>query len=768
MRQWLCGIILVLAFGMVTSLSGKVIEGYVFDGENGLPLEYVNVLGMDIDSVFVEGSVTDSLGAFRLAYERISILKFNMIGYDEVSIRVPSVDTIPLSVQLVSKDVKLGEVEVNMRKPQTRLVGGAIETTIAGTSLAGILNVFDMFRFIPMLSVQGDNVEVFGKGMPVYYINNRKVRDMTEVSNLRPEDIQSVKVITNPGSRYNSESGSVIVIRTRKVTGEGVSGSIEDDFGGFHRYHNRLNAKMWYRKDGLELSGQLFHACDNYQNTISYNSDIYTTTPKTEDYINHYFYKGNRYQAKVGFNYDINVNHSLGGYYMIFGSKFSTGGHTRTALTTALSTDSWEEDESGHSTTYPYHSANLYYEGRIGKVSLSANFDYLGSKADTETRHEEYGGALPSRQFTTNGSTASKLYAGNLTATYSYKNGEILLGQEITDTDYRSAFDNPNGIVRAGQSKTEETAIAAFASWRQQSGAFNWSVGVRYEHRKTIYEDGSSEVIKEINNDIFPTLDFGGKHGGFSWNIGYAYRLQRSMFSQLSGNIVYMNRYTYQSGNPNLRPLRKQQFYISVQYRDFWLSGGFMHNEDTAVHSSDIFGDNDDMILQHWVNFPPYNSFYLYTGYQITVRHWSPALTAGINKQSLSVPFLDNSLLLDRPMWSLSLRNQLRLPEEWTIYANYAFTSSGDELTSRIQPCHELTFGLTKEFLKGALSLQLWAYDILDRQTLRYVKYDSRIFRQGFTDRENRQIALRIRYQFNATRSHYKGQGAGSAEKQRL
>lgn len=585
---------------------------------------------------------------------------------------------------------------------------------------------------------------------------------------LRPSDILSVKVITNPGSRYGSEVGSVIVIHTRRDVGEGFSGSVQDNFGGFKRFHNTLNAQLWYRNGGLELFGQLFHAYDNVQNTLAYQSEIYTHTTKYEDYMHRYWYKGNRYQGKVGFSYDFNSNHSVGGYYMLFGSRFRTGSDTETSLSTSVSFDSWVEEQSGHDTTVPYHSVNLYYEWKIGKLSLSANFDYLGSERDEDSFHDEYGGEQPPRQFATYGTTSSRLYAENVMATYSVENAEFVLGQEVTSISYRTSFDNPEGIVTGNRTKTEETGMALVASWRQRAGAFNWNVGVRYEHRVSDYDDGTGSAHRDINDDIFPTADFGGTHGAFSWNICYSYRLLRPMFSQLSGNIIYMNRYTYQSGNPNLRPLKQQQVYVSAQYRDFWLSGGFNHREDQAVHISDIFGEDEDMILQHWANFPPYNSFYISVGYQTTLRRWTPAVSVGVEAQHLRVGFQGNSMLLDKPRWSLTFRNQLSLPCDFTFYANYGFTSSGDFHISSFEAWHDLSFGISKTFLRGDLSVQLWAYDVLNGQTLYYIKYDSTILKHGFTDREMRQIALKMRYQFNATKSHYKGRGAGSSEKQRL
>ena len=57
-------------------------------------------------------------------------------------------------------------------------------------------------------TVSGE-VEVFGLGTPVIYINNRKAR-ADELQQLTPQDIRSVELITNPGRtlRRRGESGA--------------------------------------------------------------------------------------------------------------------------------------------------------------------------------------------------------------------------------------------------------------------------------------------------------------------------------------------------------------------------------------------------------------------------------------------------------------------------------------------------------------------------------------------------------------------------------
>lgn len=79
-----------------------------------------------------------------------------------------------------------------------------------------------------------------------------------------------------------------------------------------------------------------------------------------------------------------------------------------------------------------------------------------------------------------------------------------------------------------------------------------------------------------------------------------------------------------------------------------------------------------------------------------------------------------------------------------------------------------LSVGVSNSFLNGNLMVQLWGNDLLNQQYASYTTFDRAVISSGSNEYHTRQVVLMVRYQFNATKSRYKGQGAGSSEKQRL
>lgn len=73
-----------------------------------------------------------------------------------------------------------------------------------------------------------------------------------------------------------------------------------------------------------------------------------------------------------------------------------------------------------------------------------------------------------------------------------------------------------------------------------------------------------------------------------------------------------------------------------------------------------------------------------------------------------------------------------------------------------------------KSFFNSNLSFTLYATDLLNNYSDRTTMYSGDIMTYNYNQFESRSIRLAIRYKFNATRSKYRGTGAGDNEKSRM
>ena len=81
------------------------------------------------------------------------------------------------------------------------------------------------------------------------------MRDKSELDRLHSDNIKSVEVITNPGSRYPASAKAVICITTKKAQGEGfgVDASTTGEYDEKHNFGANGHLNVNYRKNGLEL-----------------------------------------------------------------------------------------------------------------------------------------------------------------------------------------------------------------------------------------------------------------------------------------------------------------------------------------------------------------------------------------------------------------------------------------------------------------------------------------------------------------------------------
>ena len=212
----------------------KVI-GRVVDAE-GQPIEFANVSlhgaadpnSSDRNSTYINGGVSNENGDFVIpCREKKIMLKVTYVGYKTVTRHV-SVGNIG-TVTLQPETFMVKGVEVKGEIPQYKMAQGGMTVDVQHSILHDIGTADDLLSMIPMVQSKDGKFEVLAKGEPEIYINNKKVRDPSELKQLKSVDIKSVDVITSPGAKYNAEVNAVIRIKTLKAQGDGLSLMVTSD-----------------------------------------------------------------------------------------------------------------------------------------------------------------------------------------------------------------------------------------------------------------------------------------------------------------------------------------------------------------------------------------------------------------------------------------------------------------------------------------------------------------------------------------------------------
>ena len=91
------------------------------------------------------------------------------------------------------------------------------------------------------------------------------------------------------------------------------------------------------------------------------------------------------------------------------------------------------------------------------------------------------------RDVNTESVTRSNLLAEKLIVSHPLWKGQVEVGEEYTNTRWRSQFENPEGFISNSNNEQHENNIASFVELRQQLARVQLSVGLRYEHVESEY-----------------------------------------------------------------------------------------------------------------------------------------------------------------------------------------------------------------------------------------------------------------------------------------
>lgn len=761
-----------ITIAVIIPVFGREVTGKVYD-ENDAPLDFVNVI-LYQDSVYLTGSVTDSSGNFAITTDKDGSLTagISFIGYDPLSISVPASGDLGM-IHLIPSAVELGEVVVKATRAFTTLKDNALVTTVEGTPLAIAGTANDVLTHVPMVIDNEGSLEVFGKGSPEIYINGRKVNDIQELKQLNSQDIKNVEVITNPGAAYSAEVKSVIRIHTKPPKGDGWSGSFRSDNGFQHDFRTGNSLDMKYRTGGLEVFA-------NYgwwygHNYTDRTDDMTTTTysGKILQKINTIWKEGyNDMNGKIGFSWLINECHSVGAYYRNGWNRHSMTGRTPTEVWQDGSlTENIDTKMDGESNALPLHSTNIYYNGTIGKLGIDLNADYLWTKQRQDSYNNEAAELGTDRTVITASDNRIRMFAEKLVLSYPIWEGEIGIGEEYTHTRSSNLFSANIAEIDNTDNKVDESNVAAFVQISQQLGRINVGVGLRYEHVKfDYYEMGLHRNDQsKIYNNLFPSVNIAAQINKVNMNLNYTGKTVRPGYGQLDGTVSYINRLTYETGNPYLKPTKMQTIEYMAQWQQFFLQLSYTYFKNGVYHVTEPFGTESEATLIKTENLDHRHEFSAFVGGQFKAGAWQPRVNAGVMKQWLTLPVNGKPTKMNTPGFIIQWQNSIHLPFDiWLNVDAQVMTPSWDNNIKLTNTPWYVNARIYKGFFKDTFSITLEAKDLFNTsgKDVHLFSDAVQLIQKNFSP--TRSVMLTLQYRFNTTRDRYRGTGAGNSEKSRF
>ena len=769
-------LITFLCFSAITPMMAQDIKGKIVD-EKGEPLAFANVVLLNRqDSAFVKGVVSGEDGHFAIDSAcNNGIIKVTSVGY-KTAWKDCTGENAGV-IKMVANSKVLGEVVVKSSLPKTILKNGGMTTTVAGSVLEKAGTMEHLLDRIPNVSAQNGNINVFGRGEPIIYINGRQMRDRSELDRLSSDNIKSVEVIANPGARYAASTKAVIRITTKKILGDGfgfdatTEGSYDEkkNAGGYAR----LN--LYYRRNGLELGAYAYGSKQSSPDEKDLQQMTYLDKTLNQQDRTRWKNKTETFSSRLNASYQFDDNNSLGASISFLRNpKLQTDGKTEGSVLrdeVLTETTTYISSEFGQNSNW---SSNVYYVGKVGKLGIDFNTDWFWSKGNNKNNidehYQEVNSEIQNQLVSSTTSKYNRLIASKMVLSYPLFGGDLSVGGEYSFTNRNTNYAIiPNTLANNVIDRIKEGMASAFVTYNRDFGKLNMEAGLRYENVDFKYYDDGQYMAEQSKTygEWFPSLSLSMPIGNVQMQLSYAADINRPNYWVLRSGVQYSNHYTYETGNPFLVSEISRNTSYDLAYKWLTFNLTYEHVSDPIYQTVEMYKDNTTIGLMRMINGKSYNNVTSTLNLQPTFGIWHPMLSAMVEKQWFELETRDGRYL-NKPVAMFRFNNTF--DTKWAMFSvMMTYITKGYEENHYIyKPMFNTDLSIYKGFMKDCLTLQLYVSDVFGTNDSHIIGKYGKLKETIFDEFSTSKISLTVRYKFNTTRSKYKGTGAGDSQKNRM
>nr|WP_067058291.1 TonB-dependent receptor [Mucilaginibacter sp. L294] len=603
-------------------VNAQTISGKITDN-NQKPLDGASVYLMQ-DSALVKTALANAGGMFSFAQIKPGTYHINitMMGFTGYKSGLLKPDTILLvSMQPIGKQLK--EVVITSQK---QFVEQKIDRTVVNVdaliSNAGSTAMDVLEKSPGVLVEQNGAISLKGKGGVKIFIDDKPTylsgADLENyLRSLSSATIDQIELMSNPPAKYDAAgNGGVINIRLKRNKAKGFNGGINLSYsqGYYGRTNNGLN--FTYRNNKVNIFGNLSYNTGNGFSDLDINRHFFTEQGAPDyDFLQNSFIrrKSKSYNSKIGLDYYASEKTTIG--FVVNGlippGDVNTLNRSR-FLNTAGNLDSTIVALNAQHRNFKNGSANVNYRHQYDKKGRELTFDvdYLRYKTSTGQSFDNTG-YLPNGNITTHdlltGDLPSNIniWSAKTDYTHPLSSGVKLesgLKSSYTKTDnIADYFITNSGTTTPDYGKTnhfiyKEQISAGYLNASKDWKRISLQLGLRFEN--TISNGHQLGNIQKLDstfkrnyNGLFPTayvqykLDSAGNH---SINFNYGRRIDRPYYEDLNPFLSPLDKFTYYTGNPFLKPSYTDNLELSYTWKNITTTLNYSKTKDDVNETIEI------------------------------------------------------------------------------------------------------------------------------------------------------------------------------------
>lgn len=764
--------ILFMPLTLVT-LAQSEISGIVVDQDDeALPFANVSLLNAQ-DSTIITNVLTDERGAFAISDAQLPcIVSTNYLGFEKKSVTYDKAER--KIIKLSPSAVTLNNVEIVGKQNRLKMSHEGLLADISNTPLQKIGTAEDVLSRMPMIFVKGNSVEVFGKGKPLIYINSKEINDYKEVQQLSSDDIKSVELITNPSAKYDASYKAVIKIKTKKPLGDGWGGVLlsQDKLGENPLTSNQFNLK--YRRKNWEIFSTAAIASGKYKSrkhSVLLLNDQQNTVRQDEEI------KNKSRTSEGMFTMGANYNTEKRNFGVQYSSSVIFDKQTNAECQSAFYVNETLEEQFNNKIRkkdhdLPTQRIHTYYGQKIGKAEVQVDLEYYQNHPREDNNTIEKSQLSENRNIDTYDRAKNELFAGRFDVEMPLWKGTLNIGTNISNTDRKDKYDNPQEYIASSDSKFKNRKYAFYAGYNKQFGQIYIAAYLRYEHLKFDYYEGNTLMEKQskIFANWFPSLSMSWPIGKMQFQFSYTSKIKRPYYDQLSDNTLYVNRYCYKSGNPFLKNTISHDVSLGAAWKILNLNISYTHEKDPMIDFICPAKPNSLIALNTQTNVGKADFLDFTISLAPQIGKFRGMFAAQVSKPLFKLDCGSGQThSFNKAILMLNGSGMYVFTQSLFADFNMKYVSKGNRYNNYYSKSdYLLSVGITKSLMKNRLTLRLSGEDLLNKEL-----GNSSLFCPGGSITENNRHNMRcamltIRYSFNPTNNRYKAKRTAEDEVERM
>jgi outer membrane receptor protein involved in Fe transport len=802
MKQVLSVVMALLLFTVVAKAQQGGVEGKVSGDQQGALKAATISLLKAADSSLVKIALTNETGSYQ--FEKIAVgkylLRISYVGYNTFETAVYEVGNTLLAIPAITlyKSSSSGAVAtVTSRKPLIEQKAGKTVMNVENSVLAAGNSVLEVIQKAPGVVLdKDDNLSIKGRQGVIVLIDGKPQQlNATDLANLLRNmpaaNIEQLEIITQASAKYDAAGNSgMINIKTKKLKKAGFNGTFNGTLaqGYYLRQNGGVNAN--YRKGKVNLFGN-YNASNRpdaevleLQREVDFNGktvfDQYSFSPE----------KRRSQTGKFGIDYSPGKRTTLG--VMVDGynarnrepDNYSSTkiGRTYTQPDSSLEviTNSWEKVRNISMNAYFRHTFDSMGRELSGDFDRSFykrdddqfldNFYYFGVDKNAERRVPWY---LRNHSLSDIDITSAKLdYTHPLKNNAKIEAG-LKYGKVVSDNDLQ--FDSlRNGnwqrdATRSNRFVYDENVNAAYLNFSKSFKKVDLMAGLRVE--QTISEGNSvtlNQVVKRKYTQLFPSLflsyNASEKH---QFSFAYSRRVDRPNYQSLNPFIYFLDQYTFQQGNPFLKPSVSDNIEVSHTFSQFLTTSlGFQNIKDPSITVTE---QNDTSKVTYAIN----RNLNSQRGYSLGINMGLPVTKWWETNNNIQLFYLGfkytdagNNLNAGQAAMQFNSNNSFVISKArgFTGEMNLSYQSPLRFGIFKVKSQTQLGFGFKKDILKKKASLKLSVDDVfnggIERVATTYQNMNIRLRENGY----NTTARLTFTYKFGKSDNNGRRRSGGAGD----